>query len=943
VSVWSYAVQLNDPSGAGGSADATLVYDLQQALGAWSQYIVGAGNLIVALNIGSSTEGRASGGPTSTRFIGTNGGLNVYESVAENELALSGQFSGAFADISITVDPGYLQYLDLDSGLTSSSPIPGNELNPISVFLHELMHGFGMAGYYDQNGNLPGSYETNFDELISKTASGAYFVGAHAEAVYGGPVPITTNSPNGENYAHFGNQQSDFYATPSTVQDSLTLDLMNGIVFFAGYDYGISSLDLAVLQDLGYSIRTKPIVTAQNVNASRGQVFSASSLFSVSAATSDGITAYQFWDSTSDPNSGFWTVGGIAQPFGQAINVTAGQLASTFFQSVSGSDQLWVRVSDGVLWSDWESFNVNAPVDHTPTVTAPNYTASHNQNIVASSLFSVSDLDNDAIAAYQFWDSTSDPNSGYWVVGGVAQPSGQAISVTPSQLASATFQSASGTDQLWVRANDGLLWGAWKSFTVIGPPEHPPTVTAPGYNATHDLDIAATSLFSATDPESDTITAYQVWDSTADASSGYWIVGGVAQQAGRAINITPSQLSGASFQSGSGTDQLWVRASDGVLWSDWKSFNVTAPVDHAPVVIPVAADYAATHNQNIAATSLFSVSDADSDTIAAYQFWDSLPANGHWVVGGVAQPAGQAIDVTPAQLASATFQSGSGSSDHLWVRAFDGMEWGAWQDFYVTAALDHAPVVIATSFMPTHDQFAATSLFSVSDADNDTITAYQFWDSLPAGGHWIVGGAAQPAGQAIDVTPAQLGSATFQGGSGTTDHLWIRANDGSEWGAWQGFFVTTPADHAPVVTATDFSATLQSKYRGDQLVQRQRCRQRPDNSLSVRGPHRRRGERVVGRQWRPARGPHRRRGERVVGRQWRPAGGGQYTHRRDAGAARGRDVPDPLGDGSGEGARQRRRALERLDHLQHQRASRSCPGGRRGGLHGDQRSEHRGH
>jgi len=700
-----------------------------------------------------------------------------------------------------------LQYLDLDYGLSYGSQVPGNEYNPIITFLHELMHGFGMFGFYPQAGFTRVGYDSTFDTFISTIGGVEFFTGAHAEAAYGGPVPLTTNSPNGENNYHFGNQQSDFYATPSTVQDPLTLDLMNGIVFFTGYTYAISNLDLGVLQDLGYTLRTKPVVTVQNVNATRGEFFPASSLFSVSTAANDGITAYQFWDSTPDSTSGYWTVNGAVQPAGQAINVAPGQLASTTFQTLSGSDRLWVRVSDGVLWSDWVSFNVNGPVDHTPVITAPNYGASHNQSIAASSLFSVSDQDNDTITAYQLWDSTSDPDSGYWVVGGVAQPAGQAINVAPSQLSSTMFQSASGADQLWVRANDGLLWGDWKSFTVNAPPEHPPTVTAPGYSAMHGENVAATSLFSATDAENDLITAYQVWDSTADASSGYWIVGGVPQLAGRAINITPSQLSSASFQSASGTDLLWVRATDGVLWSNWQSFNVSAPVDHAPVVVPVTATYAATHNQNIPVASLFTVSDADHDTITAYQFWDSIPANGHWVVGGLAQPAGQAIDVTPAQLASATYQSGSGS-DHLWVRANDGTEWGAWQDFYVNAPINHPPMVSATNFTPTTDQVAAVSLFSVTDADNDAITAYQFWESQPGLGHWVVGGVAEPSGQAINVTPAQLAGATFQGASGgATDHLWVRANDGSVWSAWQDFYLTTPPDHAPVVTAADYSAS----------------------------------------------------------------------------------------------------------------------------------------
>ena len=49
------------------------------------------------------------------------------------------------------------------------------------------------------------------------------------------------------------------------------------------------------------------------------------------------------------------------------------------------------------------------------------------------------------------------------------------------------------------------------------------------------------------------------------------------------------------------------------------------------------------------------------------------------------QGADQDIDVTAAQLASTTFQSGV-VSDDLWVRAFDGIEWGAWKEFHVNVA-----------------------------------------------------------------------------------------------------------------------------------------------------------------------------------------------------------------------------------------------------------------
>jgi hypothetical protein len=151
-------------------------------------------------------------------------------------------------------------------------------------------------------------------------------------------------------------------------------------------------------------------------------------------------------------------VGGVAQGTNTAIDVTAAQLASTRFQSGSGSDDLWIRASDGFVWSDWKEFHVNAPVNHTPVAAASDFSATHNQNIAASSLFSVTDADHDPITAYQVWDPTSDVASGHWVVGGIAKGTNVAIDVSAAQLASTTFQSGSGSDDLWVRANDGFTW-----------------------------------------------------------------------------------------------------------------------------------------------------------------------------------------------------------------------------------------------------------------------------------------------------------------------------------------------------------------------------------------------------------------------------------------------------------------------------------------------------
>src|SRR5262245_8424748 len=229
----------------------------------------------------------------------------------------------------------------------------------------------------------------------------------------------------------------------------------------------LTNVEFLQFADVLYSTTNHPpVVTASDQTVARNTTLAASSLFSASDADGDTITGYRFWDSTTDPSSGHFAINGIAQGTNQNIDVTAAQLAQTTFQTGSIADDLWVQVYDGTAWSAWQEFHLTPPVNHAPVATASDFAATHNQNIAASSLFSVTDSDGDAITQYQLWDSTSDPASGHWVVGGVAQGTNQNINVSAAQLSSTTFQSGSGSDDLWVRAFDGTTWSSWTEFHV---------------------------------------------------------------------------------------------------------------------------------------------------------------------------------------------------------------------------------------------------------------------------------------------------------------------------------------------------------------------------------------------------------------------------------------------------------------------------------------------
>jgi len=201
---FSYSVSYSDPNNlASSTVDAALVHDLDQALTVWSKYLSGLGTLVVSLNVKDTAVGRAEGGPTASFLVATVGGLSIVESSAQYELATGQHVGATTSDITINVDPDYFSFLDLDPNLSYDSATPNNVINPIIVFLHELDHAFGMSGFYNQSGMLVGSFETVYDQYINITSSSTFFTGPTSEAVFGGPVPLTSTSTT-QNIYHFG-------------------------------------------------------------------------------------------------------------------------------------------------------------------------------------------------------------------------------------------------------------------------------------------------------------------------------------------------------------------------------------------------------------------------------------------------------------------------------------------------------------------------------------------------------------------------------------------------------------------------------------------------------------------------------------------------------------------------------------------------------------------
>jgi hypothetical protein len=184
-----------------------------------------------------------------------------------------------------------------------------------------------------------------------------------------------------------------------------------------------------------------PVLTmaASSIKADQGQVLQVSSWFSTFDADNDQLT-YCFADGTPSASSGQFVLNGTPLGQGAIFSVSVAQLAGlTFVAGAADSpDGISMQLTDGHAASENLVLSVN--VNHAPVVAvaSPNVPAVAGQVLQASSLFSATDADDDAVGYYVV-DYTPDANSGHFVVNGTAVAAQTVTLVSAAQLAGPTF------------------------------------------------------------------------------------------------------------------------------------------------------------------------------------------------------------------------------------------------------------------------------------------------------------------------------------------------------------------------------------------------------------------------------------------------------------------------------------------------------------------------
>jgi hypothetical protein len=250
----TFTVTYNDPGSVHAAYYPAMTANIQAAGALWAQKIQPSANTNIEVGvIFGTTYPRMNGGSTATGYVRTTNNINIYEQGMAYELRTGVDPNGSATDFNLYPNPTYFtQELWLDPNpVARTAPVPLNRTDAVSVILHEMGHGLAFNGWRDYTtAALPSNYQSTFDEYVTSSGGVNYFNGPEAMALYGGPVPLTS-----QNLFHFGNDPN---AVPALPGGNLVPDLMNGVVFYRGTRYNISDLDVAVLKDVGVPLAPVP-------------------------------------------------------------------------------------------------------------------------------------------------------------------------------------------------------------------------------------------------------------------------------------------------------------------------------------------------------------------------------------------------------------------------------------------------------------------------------------------------------------------------------------------------------------------------------------------------------------------------------------------------------------------------------------------------------------
>lgn len=204
-------------------------------------------------------------------------------------------------------------------------------------------------------------------------------------------------------------------------------------------------------------------------------------------------------------------------------------------------------------------------------------------------------------------------------------------------------------------------------------------------------------------------------------------------------------------------------------------------------------------------------SDANGNPAVQYMFYDAGAAAGSayfWTPDNTQHAADTSFVVNASDLASVWVHAAdTPGSDQLWVTAYDGMDWNAWQAFTLTTVANSPPAATAGDHNLAINhwiQLKAWNWIAYSDANGDPAVQYEFSDGgtgVNSAYFYTPDTPQHPANADFIVNAADLANVWLRAGAVTgADTMWVRASDGTDWGAWDSFNIITVVNSAPTIS-----------------------------------------------------------------------------------------------------------------------------------------------
>jgi hypothetical protein len=244
-----YTTSLGSSEVPAAVANIELVRQTVEAAGMWlSSYIRGSGSIDVRINF-DATIPTMTGGSFSSVADGTRtalDGKNYYLSAfsTAREIMSGVDTNGGDPDAVVNIGLTNLnRWYWFDATLASAGDIPQDRNDAFRVMLHELLHAVGFNGWLaNEEGAYTGNYVSPFDSLVLRQDGRSWFMGAHAQQAYGGPVPLTN--------VHLGDAASFARGSLTGEQTLMSHDYTPN-----GNRISLDPVVIAILRDLGFDVR----------------------------------------------------------------------------------------------------------------------------------------------------------------------------------------------------------------------------------------------------------------------------------------------------------------------------------------------------------------------------------------------------------------------------------------------------------------------------------------------------------------------------------------------------------------------------------------------------------------------------------------------------------------------------------------------------------------